>query len=539
MKILVKELRLPPTENPAVEIPQLAIKRIASVVPRKNIVSASLFKRSVDARKRDKVTFLCSALIETNCNVSAEKLARVNASVFTDAPSLDSVEPGDEKMEGRPLIVGFGPCGMFCALILAEKGYRPLVIERGGSIAERRMSVEHFYSTGKLNTESNIQFGAGGAGTFSDGKLVTRINDANCRYILEKMHEFGASEEILTCAKPHVGTDVLYKIVDNIAERIISLGGEIKYNTRLDDIVTKNGRVVSAITSDGEIPCEALVLCTGHSARDTFAMLQSRQVQLQPKPFSVGVRIEHLREDIDRAMYGDFAGLPYLGHAEYQLSHRRSDGTGVYTFCMCPGGEVVAAASEEGGVVVNGMSASARDGVNSNSAVAVSVSCEMAEAFGGGIEFQRSLERAAYEAGRSSAKAYAAPCQRFDDFVDGKIGGTPGKIKPSYMGGNVVMTDVGTIFPQYIRESLVEGIAAMDKKLGTPGVFASGDAILTGAETRTSSPLRIPRGGDMTAPGFENLYPCGEGAGYAGGITSAAADGINCAVAIISKYSPF
>ena len=539
MKILVKELRLPPTENPVVEIPLLAIKRISPVVPKKNILSASLFKRSVDARKRDNVTFLCSALIEIDCNVSAEKLAKVNASVFSDAPSLDSVEPGSTKMESRPLIVGFGPCGMFCALLLAEKGYRPLIIERGGSVAERRMSVEHFYATGNLNTESNIQFGAGGAGTFSDGKLVTRINDANCRYILEKMHEFGAPEDVLTCAKPHVGTDVLYKIVDNIADRITSLGGEIRYNTRLDDIVTRNGKIVSAVTSGGEIPCDVMILCTGHSARDTFTMLKKREVQLHSKPFSVGVRIEHLREDIDRAMYGDFAGLPYLGHAEYQLSHRRSDGTGVYTFCMCPGGEVVAAASEEGGVVVNGMSASARDGVNSNSAVAVSVSCEMAEAMGGGIEFQRRLERAAYEAGRNSSKAYAAPCQRFDDFVVSKVGGKPGKIKPSYMGGNVVMTDVGAVFPKYIRDSLAEGILAMDKKLGTPGVFASGDAILTGAETRTSSPLRIPRGGDMTALGFDNLYPCGEGAGYAGGITSAAADGISCAVAIVSKYAPF
>ncbi|MDD6799178.1 MAG: hypothetical protein PUE85_01960 [Firmicutes bacterium] len=534
MRIIVRNLRLSPSYS-AQELETAVKKRLFAAAGR-DVSSISLYKRSVDARRRDRISLICSASAEIPDGTDPKKLAECDASVLETKCPTDGLILGNEPLQAPPVIVGFGPCGMFCALMLAENGYAPVVVERGGSVKERRASVEKFYADGKLDPESNIQFGAGGAGTFSDGKLVTRINDPAVRFVLEKFYEFGAPEDILTNAKPHVGTDVLYGIVEKLAARIESLGGKILYNTRVDDILIKNGSAVGIATNRGDIPCGALVLCTGHSARDTFGMLGARGIALVPKPFSVGVRIEHLQCDIDEAMYGRFAGMESLGHAEYQLSHRLGDGTGVYTFCMCPGGEVVAAASEEGGVVVNGMSRHARDGKNSNSAVAVSVSCELAESFGGGIAFQRRLERAAYESGTGGAKAYSAPCQTLGDFLNGKSGSLPGRILPTYMGGNVNMTDIGKIFPAYITGALKEGISAMDGKLGTRGVFAAKDAVLTGVETRTSSPLRIPRLENMTADGFDNIYPAGEGAGYAGGITSAASDGIACALAIMRRF---
>jgi len=443
-----------------------------------------------------------------------------------------SIEFGATEMAGRPVVVGFGPCGMFCALLLAKNGYRPIVIERGSSVAKRTEDVDRFFKTGILNPESNIQFGAGGAGTFSDGKLVTRINDPKCGYVLSEMYKFGAPEEILYKAKPHVGTDYLKRVVENAEKEIVRLGGEVLFDTKMEDISVLNGRVVSIKTNRGDIPCGLLIPALGHSARDSFAMLASHSVHMVPKSFSVGVRVEHLQEDIDLALYGKSAGHPNLPKGEYNLSCHNGD-RGVYTFCMCPGGQVVAATSEIGGVVTNGMSNFLRDGKNANSAVAVSVNpSDYGDRVDLAIDFQRRLEASAYLAG---GRSYAAPCQTMGDFLGKTKNSSPSKIQPTYRDGNVTMTDLDKILPSFVTDSLRFGFMNFDRKLKG---FAANEAILTGVETRTSSPIRIPRNEDFLAPDFENMYPCGEGAGYAGGITSAAVDGIKCALAIMKKYKP-
>ena len=423
---------------------------------------------------------------------------------------------------------------MFAALLLAEAGYRPLVLERGESVRKRAQSVSEFYRTSVLSENSNIQFGAGGAGTFSDGKLITRINDSRCSYVIDRFIGFGAPSDIAYRAKPHIGSDNLVGIVESVAHRIEDLGGSIMYNSKMVSI-NRRGRIVnSVLLADGtEIACSALILAIGHSARDTFSYLIGRNdLEIASKPFSVGVRIEHLQRDIDTAMYGSFADVPGIPHAEYSLSHKCADGRGVYTFCMCPGGEVVAAASEEGGIVTNGMSKYARDGINANSAVTVSVD---PSDFGGdpvsAIEFQRSIERAAFTA---AGRSYFAPCVSVGEFL-GMSGQSAGNVLPTYMNGRVTRLSAdafGNLFPYPIAESLKEGIKAFGKKISG---FDSEHALLTAPETRTSSPLRIIRGENCAAIGFDNLFPAGEGAGYAGGITSAAVDGIRAAIAL-SEY---
>ncbi len=490
--------------------------------------SFRLYKRSIDARHKDNIMSVCSVLAETEANIELP-LDRFPKYGITVAAN-DSVEVayGEKRLYSRPLIVGLGPAGIFCALLLAENGYSPIVIERGSSVEKRTEAVSSFYRNGVLDVNTNIQFGAGGAGTFSDGKLVTRINDEKCSYVLKRLHEFGAPDEILYKAKPHIGTDILRRVVSVATERITELGGEIRYNTRLIDI---DGSV--AKTTEGDISFGALVLALGHSARDTYEMLLSKNFVMEAKPFSVGVRIEHLQADIDRALFGSLAGHPKLGKGEYNLSDT-TGARGVYTFCMCPGGEVVAAASEEGGVVVNGMSSFARNGKNANSAVAVSV---LREDFGGSvmgaIEFQRNIERVAYAAGGSN---YNVPVQTFGDFIEGKAVTEPKRVLPTYMGGSKFkVAELGSLLPSFITSELKRGITAFERRIEG---FSATDALLSGFETRTSAPLRILRGEDMCAIGREGIYPCGEGAGYAGGITSAAVDGIKTAIAIMSKYAP-
>ena len=460
---------------------------------------------------------------------SAERLQRVGAIPLRE-DTLD-VSYGYERAEGRPVVVGFGPCGMFCALLLAEHGYRPIVLERGGNTAERKRAVEAFTRKGILDTECNIQFGAGGAGTFSDGKLMTRINDEYCHYVLGRFLEFGAPEDIMTNAKPHIGTDLLPGIVDGIARRIEELGGEVNFNTRFIGITTDGiGRIKTVKTTRGDFPCSALVLAIGHSARDTYGVLRGSQVELVAKPFSVGVRIEHLQSDIDFSLYGDNAGHPALPVGEYSLSAKLGE-RGVYSFCMCPGGTVAAAASEEGGVVTNGMSEYARDGRNANSALAVSV---LPEDFGGtvdgAVEFIRKIESLAYKTGGGD---YSAPVQTVGDFLSGKRGTESSSVLPTYGDGRVRTADLNEVLPHFVCETLRYGITDFGRKLSA---FKGGDAVLTGAETRTSSPVRIPRLPDGTAASYGNLYPCGEGAGYAGGITSAAVDGVRCAIALMKRY---
>ena len=466
----------------------------------------SVYRRSVDARKKDDIKFVYSIIVSGEIsNVTEERLKAADAvpdkRVFPD-PAL-----GSKTLDKRPIIVGSGPAGLFCTLLLAEKGYSPILLERGGSISERKAAVERFNKFGVLDTETNIQFGAGGAGTFSDGKLITRINDGMSSYVLEKFVEFGADPEIKYLAKPHIGTDVLCLIVDRMIERIRSLGGEVRFNTALKDITVTNGRISRIFTSEGEEKPGLLVLAIGHSARDTYEMLLSKNIIVEAKDFSVGMRIEHLTEDIDRAMYGKNAGNDRLGHAEYALSHNTKE-RGVYTFCMCPGGEVVAAASEHGGLVVNGMSEHSRSGKNSNSAVVCSIfRSDYGSTPMSAINFQRKIERAAFSAG---GKDYSAPIITFSDFAGGTLKKMPSRIIPSYRGGEKVkLAAPESYLPDFVCDSIRNAIFAFEKKISG---FASGDAVLTGAETRTSAPVRITRDPESRrALGISNLYPCGEG----------------------------
>ncbi len=498
-----------------------------------------LFKKSIDARKRDDIRLVYSVLCtlkDKNVGWSAELLQRAGMKPY--APGNVSPIHGDAYLAGRPLVVGAGPAGLFCAYLLAREGYAPILIERGDDIPQRVDAVEAFVTAGMLDTESNIQFGAGGAGTFSDGKLLTRISDSRCSFVLETLHDMGAPDEILTQAKPHVGTDMLRTVVSRMLQRIREMGGEVIFRCRFEGISKLTDGSFSAHTTKGDIPCGVVVLAPGHSARDTYQMLIKENFAVEPKPISVGVRIEHLREDVDRMLYGDAAGHPDLGAGEYHLSDTKGE-RGVYTFCMCPGGEVVAAASEEDSVVVNGMSCHARDGVNSNAAIAVSVGVEDYEAVDGNqalgaIAFQRKIERAAFAAG---GRNYDVPLQTVGDFLADKKDNlqSPRGVQPTYRGGeHYRVCSMREVLPDFVVSSLQYGLMSFDKKL--PG-YAATDAILTAPETRTSAPVRILRGQDFCALGREGIYPCGEGAGYAGGITSAAADGLRVAEAIIEKYT--
>lgn len=491
-----------------------------------------IYKKSVDARKKDRVRLVYSVAIRPS---EGEILTLPTKSRYGITPLYEreiATAVGNEKSPYPPLVVGMGPAGLFCALLLAEQGYRPTIIDRGDSIADRTLAHERFVRDGILDTESNIQFGAGGAGTYSDGKLLTRVNDPRVSYVLSRFCEFGAPQEILTAAKPHIGTDRLLSVIDRMLARIEELGGQVVYRCRLDGISEMADGSVVAKTTKGDLHCSSLVLAPGHSARDTYAMLMANGYSIEAKPFSVGVRIEHLQSKIDEALYGNYAGHPRLGRGEYHLSDT-SSGRGVYTFCMCPGGQVVAAASEEGGGVVNGMSVYARDGKNANSAVCVSV---RPEDYGAtperAIAFQRNLERAAFRAGGAD---YFAPIQTVGDFLEGRWGSEPTTVFPTYRNGRIRCASMDEILPSFVTEELRRGLRSFDRKLSG---FACSDAVLSGVETRTSAPVRILRDEEMRAFGHANIYPCGEGAGYAGGITSAALDGIRVAERLIARFSP-
>ncbi|MGM9642585.1 MAG: NAD(P)/FAD-dependent oxidoreductase [Eubacteriales bacterium] len=497
-------------------------------------VSCSVYRRSVDARRRDDIRFVYTVLLQSEEYFSADKEALEHEG-FRICPHKEiEYEYGTEKCEARPIVVGSGPAGMFCALMLAENGYRPVLIERGSCIEKRVCEVNAFFGGGELNTECNVMFGAGGAGTFSDGKLVTRISDPLCGYVFSRLCEFGAPGDIIYKAKPHVGTDLLRGIVSSVLDRIEQFGGNVIYNCRLDGIVENCDSTVVAKTGMGDMHGSCVVLAIGHSARDTYKYLNDNGYSLIAKPFSVGVRIEHLRSDIDYALYGDHTGDPLLGAAEYALSDTKS-GRGVYTFCMCPGGQVIAASSEEGGLVVNGMSYHARDGVNSNSAVAVSVlPTDYDNTPMGAIEFQRGLEMRAFALGGGN---FAAPIETLGDYLSetGKSMRMPTKILPTYTRGLSRVADISSVFPKPINDELRRGFVSFGKKLRG---FDSPDAVMTAVESRTSAPIRILRGENGVALGHTSIYPCGEGAGYAGGITSAAVDGIRTALAIIKRFAP-
>lgn len=489
-------------------------------------IRMGMHKKSIDARKKDAITFVCSVYAEAESlkALSNDKLKKFSVKL-SDCESI-SLPRGEEIMPGRPVIIGFGPAGMFSALLLAECGFKPLVLERGAPVDERVLVVDRFSKGGALDTETNIQFGAGGAGTFSDGKLTTRISDSRCRYVMEQLVAFGAPEDILWRAKPHIGTDILREVVRRADAHIRALGGEIRYRARAERIASDHLYVGTE-----RIPFGALIIASGHSSRDLYEELISSGFTVNAKPFSVGIRIEHLQDELDYAMYGENAGKYGLVHADYALSYRRGD-RGVYSFCMCPGGEVVAAASEIGGVVTNGMSHYARDGKNANAALAVSVHpADYGATPMEAIAFQRDLERKAFEKG---GKTYAAPCQTVGDFLKGNMGTLPTKISPSYRVGDVVMSDFRRILPPFVTSMLEAGLYNFGRKIRG---FSDDCVPMTGVETRTSAPVRILRhDASYLAPGFDRIYPCGEGAGYAGGIVSAAVDGIRVAEAILARY---
>lgn len=496
-----------------------------------NIKRISLYKRSVDARKKNSVHF--EATVDVELQSGEKKIAdKSSKAAIVEEYSYDL--PVSKPLAKRPVIIGCGPCGLFAALILAQAGQKPIILERGYDVDRRSADVSSFLSTRLLNTESNIQFGEGGAGTFSDGKLTTGTKDKRIRKVLTEFASHGAPEEILYLAKPHIGTDKLRNTIKSIRNNIISLGGEVIFGARLTDISCENDTVTAAVyEKDGEqhvIETDNIILAIGHSARDTFQMLVDKNIAMEQKPFAMGVRIEHLQEQISRQQYGSFYNSPYLTAADYKLAVHLKNGRGVFTFCMCPGGTVVAAASETGQLVTNGMSEFARDGVNANSALLVGVS---SDDFGSqdilaGVRLQRKLEKDAFILGGQN---YNAPVQRVCDFMNKQKTSTLGSVIPSYRPG-YELTDLDLCLPSFITDSLREGLVQMDRRMNG---FACADAVLTAVESRSSSPVRILRGESMDSLSLKGLYPCGEGAGYAGGIMSAAVDGIKAAEMILIK----
>lgn len=530
MSIKINNISLSLDEDIALLKDKAAIKLN---IPNGDIKKVNILRESIDARKKDniKLNYSIEAIVEDDKRIKARdkdiQILHENAE--------ETLILGNKKLDSRPVVVGMGPAGMFCALELAKMGYKPLVIERGEAVEQRTVTVNKFWKSGILNPESNVQFGEGGAGTFSDGKLTTRIKDKRCEFVLKEFVRAGAPENIIFSGKPHIGTDILKVVVKNIREEIIQLGGEILFSHRLENINFQNNRVKSIIVNKIEIPCQVLVLAIGHSSRDTYEMLYKNKVFMESKAFAIGARIEHSQKNINISQFGKFADHPRLGAADYRLAHTcKTTGRGVYSFCMCPGGTVVAASSEEKLLVTNGMSDYNRDKNNSNAAIVVSVNPQDFSSSNplSGMEFQRYYENLAFNYG---GEDYSAPVQLAEDFINDKITKKLGDIEPTYNPG-YVFSDLSKCLPSFVTTSLREGLIEFNKKIKN---FSKDGAILTGIETRTSSPLKIARNEKLQSITLEGLYPSGEGAGFAGGIISAAVDGIKSAESIMKEYSAY
>ena len=526
--IRIRDISLPPDGDMA-RLIQTAARQLR--ISPNEIKQLDLKRRSVDARKKNDVRIIYTVDVAVKGREDKIlKMAHCARASLAQDPVYHVPQPRSIPAQ-RPVIVGFGPAGMFAALVLSMAGLRPLVLERGQDAKARHAAVLEFWKAGTLDPECNVQFGEGGAGTFSDGKLNTGVKNERIGWILEQFAGAGASADILYDAKPHIGTDELVTVVQNLRETIIHYGGEVRFGVKVTGLVTEDGRVTGVRAAQGGeevvIPASCVLLAIGHSARDTFEALHAQGVPMEPKPFSMGVRIEHPQRLVNESQYGPFADAPGLGAADYKLNVRLPDGSSAYTFCMCPGGYVVAAASEAGGVVTNGMSDHARDGENANAALLVTLNpTDFPDRSPlGGMYWQRQLEQTAFRAGGSN---YRAPAQLVGDFLAKRPSQTLGAVQPTYRPG-VTLCELHTVLPERITSVLEQALPELDRKLHG---FAAPDAVLTAPETRSSSPVRILR--DETRQSqLRGLYPCGEGAGYAGGITSAALDGILTAEAVI------
>ncbi len=525
--IRINEIKLLLDENEC-ELTKKAAKILK--IKENEIKKLTIFKKSVDARKKENIQFIYAVDVVLDNEKQVFKKLN-NSKIQIVEPYVYKLPENKRKSNLRPVVVGFGPAGMFAGLILALSGLKPIIIERGKAVEDRQKDVNLFWEKKELNPESNVQFGEGGAGTFSDGKLTTGIKSPYIHKILEELYEAGAPEEILYSSKPHIGTDQLAIVVKNIRKKIISLGGEVRLECKLEKLISANGFIHGITYSHNgkniDIETDSVILAIGHSARDTVEMLYNSGIKIIQKPFSVGARIEHPQSLINKAQYGKFANHKALGAADYKLSCHKLHERGAYTFCMCPGGTVVAAASEKGGVVVNGMSELARDGENANSALLVGIEPENfpSEHPLAGIYYQREIEQKAFKIAGSN---YNAPAQLVGDFLNGKLSKSLGNVKPTCPTG-VTLCDLTECLPNAVSETMKSAIVEMNKKLEG---FSLYDAVLTAPETRSSSPVRILRD-DFLQCSVNGVYPCGEGAGYAGGIISAANDGIKCAHAVL------